>query len=445
MLKNIIKKQLIKNHIKKLNKKRETIKDFNKYTLDLFAFGKDSTDQKVHMFDRWVNTLEENNLYSFESQHTSEQKEKVYITRSTGEKFFLLNFSSYNYLGYGYHSEVKQAAKDAIDEYGTGAASSPIISGNFSINKILEKKLIDFMRLDNSYGVSLFSTGYGVNTGTISAYMEYGTYVIVDELVHTSIWEGARLSKAKILIFKHNDMRDLKKILNSIKNKNVRKLICCEGVYSADGDKANLKDIVKLAKKYHAKTLVDEAHSIMVAGQNGRGVSEELGILEQVDFFILTFSKAFCALGGALIAKKELTRYVDWFAKNRMFSAGIPPSVVGGIIKALDLGSSLDGQEKRIKIMDNAKLMMSLLKDKINILDSESWIIPIMYYDEKITLKLSDFLQRNGMDAGMMSYPSVPHNQARIRLFVTSEHTKEQIREGSIILIKAAKAFNFLK
>ena len=116
-----------------------------------------------------------------------------------------------------------------------------------------------------------------------------------------------------------------------------------------------------------------------------------------------------------------------------------------GIIKALDLGSSLDGQEKRIKIMDNAKLMMSLLKDKINILDSESWIIPIMYYDEKITLKLSDFLQRNGMDAGMMSYPSVPHNQARIRLFVTSEHTKEQIREGSIILIKAAKAFNFLK
>ncbi|HGY5535229.1 MAG TPA: aminotransferase class I/II-fold pyridoxal phosphate-dependent enzyme, partial [Prochlorococcus sp.] len=285
----------------------------------------------------------------------------------------------------------------------------------------------------------------GVNTGTISAYMEYGTYVIVDELVHTSIWEGARLSKAKILIFKHNDMRDLKKILNSIKNKNVRKLICCEGVYSADGDKANLKDIVKLAKKYHAKTLVDEAHSIMVAGQNGRGVSEELGILEQVDFFILTFSKAFCALGGALIAKKELTRYVDWFAKNRMFSAGIPPSVVGGIIKALDLGSSLDGQEKRIKIMDNAKLMMSLLKDKINILDSESWIIPIMYYDEKITLKLSDFLQRNGMDAGMMSYPSVPHNQARIRLFVTSEHTKEQIREGSIILIKAAKAFNFLK
>ena len=444
----LLKKMLLEKK-QKVGKEAETgtnVGDnYNEYTYDMFAQGASVDHTEVTQFNKWIENATRDGVYAFESERLFEQREEMELVRETGETLKLINFSSYNYFGYGYHPEVKQASKDAIDKFGTGAASSPVISGTFSIHKQLEKNLVDFMGFDNSYGTSLFTSGYGACTGSISAYMKPGSYIILDETSHASLMEGAAISGASIRLFKHNDVKDLEKILKELKSEDVRKLICCEGIYSAEGDRGRVGEIVKLAKKYNAKTFVDEAHSILIAGANGRGVCEEHNVLNDVDMIILTFSKTFCAVGGALIAKKEITQYVNWYARGRMFSAAMPPAVVGSILKALELGAGEDGDIRRKKIKENSNYMKSLLKDKVNTLGSESWIIPVVYYDETIALKLSDYLQRKGVDGGLMNFPAVPKGKARIRLFITSEHTKEQLERSSKIIIKAAEKFGFQK
>lgn len=446
---DIIKRMLLKKK-RQMKKKIEkpaaiSIDDYSECTYDMFAYSKDVEHEEVNRFSKYIDFAMKDGVYTFELERLHEQREEISLRRETGEILNLINFASYNYLGYGYHQEVKDAAKEAIDKFGTGAASSPVLSGTSSLHKQLERELVHFMGHGDDYGVSLFSSGYGVNSGTISAYMKPGTYVILDELSHTSLMEGAALSGASIKLFKHNDMEDLESILKSIESEKVRKLICCEGVYSADGDWGKIKEITKLAKKYQAKTLIDEAHSILVAGENGRGVCEQEGVLKAIDLFVITFSKAFCALGGVLIAKKEITQYVNWYAKCRMFSAALPASVIGGILKALQLGTSKSGDERRERIKKNSVYFKNLLSSRLNTLESESWIIPVLYGDEKKTILLSDYLQRKGVDSSLMGFPAVPKGEARIRLFVTSEHTTQQMDKAAEIIIEAAEKFGFLK
>jgi 7-keto-8-aminopelargonate synthetase-like enzyme len=446
--KALVKKMLLEKKQAAMKKNDTSVKvgeNYGEMTYDMFAQGMDSNHTEVTEFSKWVDLATRDGVYAFESERLHEQREEIELKRETGEILKLINFSSYNYLGYGYHPEVKQAAKDAIDKFGTGPASAPVISGTFTPHKELEKNLVKFLGHGDDYGVSLFSSGYGVNTGTISAYMKPGTYVILDETSHASLMEGAGLSGASMRLFKHNDMEDLEKILKSIEKEETRKLICCEGIYSADGDRGKIGEIVKLAKKYGAKTLIDEAHSIMVAGDNGRGVCEEQDVLKDVDMFVITFSKAFCSVGGALIAKKEITQYVNWYARCRMFSAALPPVIIGGILKALELGGGKDGDERRRKIKENSAYFKKLLSEKVDVLHTDSWIIPVIYGDERITLQLSDYLQRNGVDGGLMSFPAVPKGEARIRLFVTSGHTREQLEKSTEIIFKAAEKFGFLK
>ncbi len=420
--------------------------DFKKMTYDMFATGNTPDLQEIKLFNAWVEQAREHALYAFESPRLHEQKEEIELEREDGNVLKMVNFSSYNYLGYGYHPEVKKAAQAAIERYGTGAASSPVISGTFALHDEFEQELLSFLDVSpKTYGVSLFSSGYAVNTGTISSFMKPGGYVILDETAHASLMEGAALSGAQMRLFKHNNMADLERILKQIQGDNVRKLICIEGVYSADGDRGNIAGMVALAKKYGAYTLVDEAHSIMIAGQNGRGIAEEQGVFHDVDLFVITFSKAFCSVGGALIAKKEITRYVNWYARGRMFSAAIPPAVMGAALQALRLGRSADGDARRKRIRANADRLISLLKNKVNLLNTTSWIIPVVYGDETKTLELSDWLQRNGLDGQPMNFPAVPKGEARIRLFITSEHTEEQIAFAADVIVRAAEKFGFLK
>ncbi len=444
--KKLLKKKLMEK--KKVEAKKDVIKedDFRKYTFDMFEEGNSPDDTEIKRFNQWAEKAEKAGIYAFESARLHEQKENIDLKRETGETLSMINFSSYNYLGYAYHPEVKQASVEAVNRYGTGAASSPVISGTFALHKEVENELVRFMGFDSEkYGVSLFSSGYGVNTGTISAYMKPGSCVILDELSHASLMEGAVLSGSSIRTFKHNDMEDLEKVLRSLRGEKVRKLICCEGVYSADGDRGKVKDIVKLAKRYNARTLIDEAHSIMVAGENGRGVCEEQGVLNDIDFFVITFSKSLASVGGALITRKEYARYINWYARVRMFSAAIPPGVAGSVKKALELGSGENGRMRRKKLHENAFYMREKLSEKINILDSDSWIIPAMCYDEKKSLELNDYLQRKGLDGSIMNYPAVPRGESRIRLFVTSEHTWEHIDKAVKILFDAGEKFGFLK
>lgn len=416
---------------------------YAKLTYDMASTSTSIEHAESRRFATWLNDIEADGAYSFEVPRLGGQTPEVDVERADGLRLRLLNFGSYNYLGYSTHPEVIAAAKAALDRYGLGAASSPIQSGTLALHRELERALLEHYGLVATHGVSLFSSGYGVNAGAIPAFIKPGQYVVLDRSAHVSIQEGAQLSKAKILYFRHNDPDNLDAMLARVASEQVRVLVCTEGVFSADGDFGRLREMVAICKRHGAAILVDEAHSILVAGEHGRGVCEAAGVLEDIDLIVVTFSKGFGAVGGALIARRDLARYVNWYAKCRMFSCALDPAVTGGMIAVLGLVRTADGAERRARIRDNAAMFRGLLSPYVDIGASESWIVPVFYYRDELTFVLNDFLQRRGLDGSIMQFPAVPKNEARVRLFVTAEHTHEQLRRAARIIREAADHFGF--
>lgn len=413
------------------------------YSYDMFLSSIDGEQSEAVRFSEWIDMVERDGRYPFEAARLQAQYPNVRARRTDGSEVELLNFSSYNYLGYGYHPEVIEAAKAALDRYGLGACSSPVQAGTLALHKDLEARLLDFVSLPGR-GVSLFSSGYGVNTGTISAVMKRRHHLVIDKSAHMSILEGAQLSRAKIHYFEHNDVDHLGTILEEVAPKKQRTLVCTEGVFSADGDFGALGEIVPLAKSYGAQVLVDEAHSFGVAGPNGRGVAEEQGVLADVDYLVVTFSKALGGVGGAMIARHEIARYVNWYARCRMFSCALDPAVTAGVTRALELMMTDDGAKRRARVRANARALRESLH-RLDIGPSKSWIVPVIYGAEDRTILLADYLLRRGHEGSVMEFPAVPVGEARIRLFVTSEHSPEQIQRCAAALEDAGAHFGFLK
>ena len=425
---------------KKDSKKKRPL--FTEFTLDMFSRSSGRSHSEIKQFNQWRDEIIEADKYTFETPHLTPQTPEISVRRIHGDEHQLVNFSSYNYLGYANHPEVIQAAKDALDTFGLGATGSPVLNGTFDIHKKLEDALTNFYG-QKGYGVSLFSSGYGANVGVVSSYIHKGDYVVLDHSSHASLIDGAVMSQGTVKLFRHNDAEFLEKILKRISKENRRILVCAEGVYSTDGDYGNLKDIVAVSKKYGASILVDEAHSLLIAGKTGKGVVEEFDVLADVDLLIGTFSKSFGGIGGCVYAKNDLINYMNYYARSRMFSCALDPAVTGGIIKALELASGTDGDQKRKRIIDNADYLRSLLKDKVDIGTSQSWVIPIIFGDERKSLPLGDYLMKRGYDFSIMMFPAVKKNKSIIRAFVTSEHTKEQLKGCAEALIDASKEFDF--
>jgi 7-keto-8-aminopelargonate synthetase-like enzyme len=421
---------------------QESLPAYTRLGYELFLYSMGPELEEAERFDEWLGEVKADNAFGFEALRLGRQTTQIEIERQSGERFSLLNFSSYNYLGLSHHPEVIAAAKDALDRHGLGAASSPVHGGTFALHRDLERELVDFVGVPGN-GASLFSSGYAVNVGTLAACMKRGHYIVADRSAHMSILEGAQLSRSKVLYFRHNDVAHLREVLASIEEEDARILICVEGVYSADGDTAPLRGIVDAAKERGALTLVDEAHSFLVAGANGRGVCEAEGVLAEVDFLVLTFSKAFGGVGGALIAKEHIVRYVNWYARCRMFSCAIDPAVSGGILEALRIARSEEGARRRQLAVDNASYLREKLRGKVDIGQSTSWIVPVIFGADVNALPLFDWLQRHGLEGSIMLFPAVPKNEARVRLFVTSEHTPEQLDRCAEILLEAADQFGF--
>ena len=423
-------------------KTKESRPSYTEFTLDMFSRSSGKNHSEIKQFNQWRDDIIEADKYTFETPHLTAQTPEISVRRIHGDEHKLVNFSSYNYLGYANHPEVIQAAKNALDTYGLGATGSPLLNGTFDIHKHLEDSLTKFFG-QQGYGVSLFSSGYGANIGVVSSYIHKGDYVVLDHSSHASLIDGAVMSQGTVKLFRHNDAEFLERILKRISKENRRVLVCVEGVYSTDGDYGNLKDIVTVSKKYGASILVDEAHSLLIAGATGKGVVEEFDVLADVDLLIGTFSKSFGGIGGCVYAKNDLINYMNYYARSRMFSCALDPAVTGGIIKALELASGTDGDEKRKRIIENADYLRSLLKDKVDIGTSHSWVIPIIFGDERKSLPLGDYLMRRGYDFSIMMFPAVKKNKSIIRAFVTSEHTKEQLEGCAEALIDASKEFNF--
>lgn len=424
---------------------QEARKEYLDATYDMFIGSVAGERTEYSRFLEWVKEVEGDDAFPFETCRTGAQRPHVSMRRTGGEQLEVINMSSYNYLGLGYHPEVIRAAKAALDVYGLGAASSPVHSGGFEVHRKLERTLLDFMDLPGR-GASVFSSGYGVNTGVISALMRRRHHIVVDRAAHMSILEGAQLAGSKLHYFEHNDTDQLRDILQEITaTKRRRVLVCTEGVFSADGDFGALAGIVETAKEYGAMVLLDEAHSFLVAGERGRGVAEAQGVLEHVDLYVTTFSKALGGVGGAVIASEEMARYINWYAKCRMFSCAIAPAVTAGVTQALELGMGSVGDERRARVLRNASLLRELLCDEVDVGVSQSWIVTVNYGDEERTIPLLDALQRRGLDASVLQFPAVPVGESRIRLFVTSEHTQAQLREAADIVIATAGQLGFSK
>jgi glycine C-acetyltransferase len=393
-------------------------------------------------FFGWIADASRDGVYAFEALRFGAAEPIVRLRRENGEELDVLNFSSYNYLGYSSHAEVISAAKHALDLYGLGACSSPVISGSLGVHEDLANSLLTFLRLEDR-GISLFSSGYGANLGAISAFIKPGGYVVLDRSAHMSLLEGAQLSKAELHYFRHNDPNHLEDVLKPLANSRKRTLVCLEGLYSSSGDFGALNDLVSVARRYGAFTLVDEAHSFLAAGATGRGACEIEQILDNVDLVILTFSKALGGVGGALIARKEIVRYINWYARCRMFSCALDPAVAAGLRRAVELAASPDGAARRSRLAANSAYLLDRLTERVDTGVSRSWIITVRYQNERMTLPLNDHLQRSGLDASIMQFPAVAKNEPRIRLFVTSEHTKEQIDRAVEIIFGAATKFDF--
>jgi 8-amino-7-oxononanoate synthase len=337
----------------------------------------------------------------------------------------LLMFGSNNYLGLTEDRRVRQAAVDAIEQFGTGCTGSRLLNGTLDMHEEMERRLAAFLGRDSAI---VFTTGFQTNLGVVSAIVGRHDYIVVDEAAHASIRDGSRLSHGKELKFRHNDMDRLERMLESIPpGKGI--LIVVDGVYSMEGDMANLPAIVALKNKFGARLLVDDAHAIGVVGENGRGTAEFFGVEHEVDLVTGTFSKSLASVGGFVAGDAKVIRYIKHTARSFMFAASCPPPSLAAAMRALDIIENEPQLRKRL--WANAhKLRRGLDQLGFDTGVSQTPIIPIVIGDE---MKMGAFwygLVENGIYTNAVTSPAVSPGHALIRTSCTAAHSPEQIDEA---------------
>ncbi len=352
----------------------------------------------------------------------------------------VINLSSNNYLGFANHPRLKEAAKKAIDEYGVGAGAVRTIVGNMTIHEELEALLAEFKKEE---AVFIYQSGFNCNAGTIQAITEKGDLIISDELNHASIIDGVRLSKADKAIFKHSDMEDLERVLKERRADYKNVLIITDGVFSMDGDIADLPKIVELAEKYDALTYVDDAHGSGVLGENGRGTVDHFGLHGRVDFVIGTLSKAIGVVGGYVAGSKTMYEWLSHRARPVLFSTTLPPMAAGAIKEAITM--LMESSEYTDKLWDNARYF----KEKLGTLGfntghSETPITPVIIGDEAETMRFSKRLLEKGVFVSGIIFPTVPKGTGRVRCMVSASHTKEELDKAVAIFKEVGEEMNLL-
>lgn len=338
----------------------------------------------------------------------------------------VLMFGSNSYLGLTNHPKLKEAAKRAVDKYGSGCAGSRFLNGTLDLHIELENKLARFVGKEEAI---VFSTGMQVNLGVLSSVVGRGDFIISDSANHASIVDGTRLSFATTRKYRHNDMAHLEEVLQRIlkdKSANAVSLIVMDGVFSMEGDISKLPEIIELASKYDAQVMVDDAHGLGVLGDHGRGTANYFGLTEEVDLIMGTFSKSLATIGGFIAAKTEVINYIKHTARSLIFSASIAPANAAAVIAAIEI---IENEPERIqKLWDNSHYAKKLL-DEIG-LDtglSGSPIIPIYVRDVDKTFLFTRMLQDEGVFVNPVITPAVPPEDTLIRFSLMATHTFEQI------------------
>ncbi len=339
----------------------------------------------------------------------------------------LIDYATYNYLGMCGDRVVSEAAKRAIERYGTSVSASRLISGEKPLHRKLENAIANFVGTEDSI---VFVGGHATNVTTISHLFGQHDLILYDSLSHNSIFQGCLLSGASTVAFPHNDWQALDEILGERRHRHQRVLVVLEGVYSTDGDIPELPAFIEVKKRHKTFLMVDEAHSIGTIGQSGRGIGEYFGVdPTDVDLWMGTLSKSFASCGGYIAGSQAVVEYLKYTAPGFVYSVGISPPNAASAIAALEL---LEAEPERVaRLHERANLFLSLARERglDTGLSRDSAVIPIIVGDSLKSVGLSNALFERGINVPFMIYPSVPQNAARLRFFVNCTHTEEQIRD----------------
>ena len=373
--------------------------------------------EKCKRFDT-VTKIKEWGLYPYFHQLNSKQDTKVVMQ---GKDIIMIG--SNNYLGLTSDPRVIQAGIDALKDFGAGCSGSRFLNGTLTSHVELEKELAEFLCKEDAV---TFSTGFQSNLGIISAIAGRSDYILCDKENHASIYDGCRLSFAKMIRYNHSDMEDLERKLSELDLTSSGVLIVTDGVFSMSGEIAKLPEIVAIAKKYGARIMVDDAHGLGVLGKHGRGTAEHFGLEDEVDIYMGTFSKSLASLGGYMVAKKEVCEYVRHVSRPFIFSASITPASVACARTALRI---LKEEPNRVENLRNiANYMREGLKKRgVKIIESTTPIIPIYTYDDKKTFLACKLLFERGVYVNPVVSPATPVGQSLLRTSYTATHTKEQM------------------
>lgn len=373
-------------------------------------------------------------IYPYFRAISSEQDPEVIIN---GQR--VLMFGSNCYTGLVNDPRIKEAAIEATKKYGTGCAGSPFLNGTLDLHKQLEARIAEYIGKED---VMIYSTGFGVNLGVVSTLTGREDYILWDEQDHASIIEGRRLSFSQQLKYRHNDMESLEKQLQRCEPDKV-KLIVTDGVFSMEGDVANLPEIVRLAKKYDATVMVDEAHGIGVFGEGGRGTCNHFGVTDDVDLVMGTFSKSFASLGGFIATDKEITNYLRHHSRSYIFTASITPASTAAALKAIDIMIAEPERQENLWKLTNFALE-GFRNMGCEIGNTSTPIIPLFIRDNFKTFSITRDLLNEGIFVNPVVSPAVAPQDTLIRFSLMATHSKEQVEMALEKIQKVFRAYDLI-
>ena len=348
---------------------------------------------------------------------------------------------TYNYMGMTFDPDVIAAGKQALDDFGAGTTGSRVLNGTYAGHKAVEQALCDFYGMDHAM---VFSTGYQANLGIISTVAGKGDYIVLDIDSHASIWDGCKMGDAEVVPFKHNDIDAMEKRLKRIPE-GAGKLVVLEGVYSMLGDIAPLKEMIKVAKDNGAMVLVDEAHSMGFIGPNGRGVAEDQGVLDDVDFVIGTFSKSVGTVGGFCVSNHPKFEILRLVCRPYVFTASLPPSVVA--TATTSIRKLMHAGDKRAHLWENSRTLHKGLRDagfQLGTEEPQSAIIAVIMPDLERGAAMWEALLKEGLYVNLARPPATPANMTLLRCSLCAEHSAEQVQTIIGMFTRAGKATGIL-
>lgn len=401
---------------------------------DLFA--------KTIPFSEFMEEMAENQFHHWGRILSSPSEHRVIVQdRYTNQPREMIMMASNNYLGLTTHPAVVEASRKALEKYGAGAGSVPLLGGTLDLHKELEHKLAQMKGCEDAI---IFTSGYSSNVGCVSALVRKSDVAINDRLNHASIIDGCRLSGGKLRAFKHNNLESLEKVLQSTEEQGLLgKLVIMDGVFSMDGDITNLPAIKKITDKYGARIMIDEAHATGVIGEHGKGTPEHFKMEGEIDLVAGTLSKALAVVGGFVASSQEVINYLRFYARSNMFSTALPPASTGALIAGIDVIQK--EPQLRAKLWYNINYMLSNLKRiGFNLGNAETAIIPMIIGDEEKLKLMSREVHQAGIFVNPVYYPAVPKKQSRLRLSLMATHTQEDLDDTLAVMERVGKKYGLI-